>query len=118
MEMPDLMNMSQAELDELFEKSPPGPIPEGNAAGTAIVWPGTLWTRLIARFVHDFAWQGKIFWTTWRASYWTVRLNHNVPATMRPPKSTVRTSGPLATRSAASSASAIRRSARAPARTP
>ena len=61
MEMPDLMKMSQAELDELFKKSPPGPIPAGNAAGTAIVWPGTLWTRLIARFVHDFAWQGKIF---------------------------------------------------------
>ena len=61
MEMPDLMKMSQTELDELFKKSPPGPIPEGNAAGTAIVWPGTWWTRLIARFVHDFAWQGKIF---------------------------------------------------------
>jgi len=61
MEMPDLMKMSQAGLDELFKKSPPGPIPEGNAAGTAIVWPGTQWTRLIARFVHDFAWQGKIF---------------------------------------------------------
>ena len=61
MEMPDLMKMSQAELDELFKKSPPGPIPEGNATGTAIVWPGTLWARLIARFVHDFAWQGKIF---------------------------------------------------------
>jgi len=61
MEMPDLMKMSQTELDELFKKSPPGPIPAGNAAGTAIVWPGTLWTRLIARFVHDFAWQGKIF---------------------------------------------------------
>ena len=61
MEMPDLMKMPQAGLDELFKKSPPGPIPEGNAAGTAIVWPGTRWTRLIARFVHGFAWQGKIF---------------------------------------------------------
>jgi hypothetical protein len=61
MEMPDLMKMPQAELDELFKKSLPGPIPEGNAAGTAIVWPGTQCTRLIARFVHDFAWQGKIF---------------------------------------------------------
>jgi hypothetical protein len=61
MEMADLMKKSQAELDDLFKKSPAGPIPEGNAAGTAIVWPGTFWSRLIARFVHDFAWQGKVF---------------------------------------------------------
>ena len=61
MEIGDLMKKSQAELDDLFKKSPPGPIPEGNAAGSAIVWPGTFWSRLIARFVHDFAWQGKVF---------------------------------------------------------
>ncbi|MBI3853625.1 MAG: hypothetical protein HY298_25550 [Verrucomicrobia bacterium] len=60
MEMADLMNKSQAELDGLFKTNPPGPIPEGNAAGTAIVCPGTFWSRLIARFVHDFAWQGKV----------------------------------------------------------
>jgi hypothetical protein len=61
MEIADLMKMSQSELDELFQKSPAGPIPSGDSNGTAVVWPGTFWSRLIARFVHDFAWQGKVF---------------------------------------------------------
>jgi len=61
MELADLMKMTQVELDELFKSSPPGPIPEGNAEGVAIVRPGTFWTRLIARFVHNVAWQGKVF---------------------------------------------------------
>ena len=45
----------------MFRRSQPGPIPEGVSTGQAIVHPGTLWARLIARFVHDFAWQGKVF---------------------------------------------------------
>lgn len=57
----DLIGKSQAELDELFKASPAGPIPQGNAEGEAIVHPGTFWSRLIARFVHALAWQGKIF---------------------------------------------------------
>lgn len=57
----DLKAMSQAELDELFRRSPAGPIPEGDANGEAIVCPGTMWSRIIARFVHALAWQGKIF---------------------------------------------------------
>jgi hypothetical protein len=57
----DLKAQSQAQLDELFMRSPAGPIPEGDAAGQAIVCPGTLWSRLIARFVHALAWQGKVF---------------------------------------------------------
>jgi hypothetical protein len=61
MNFDDLKAKSQAELDDLFKRSPAGPIPQGNAAGEAIVCPGTFWSRLIARFVHDLAWQGKIF---------------------------------------------------------
>ena len=61
MEIADLMKMSQGELDDLFKKSPAGPIPSGDSKGTAVVCPGTFWTRLIARFVHGFAWQGKVF---------------------------------------------------------
>jgi hypothetical protein len=57
----DLKSMSQAELDDLFRRSPAGPIPEGDANGEAIVCPGTMWSRIIARFVHALAWQGKIF---------------------------------------------------------
>ena len=56
-----LMKMSQRELDDLFRSSPPGPIPEGKSSGTAIVQPGTMWTRLIDRFVRRVAWQGKVF---------------------------------------------------------
>ena len=56
-----LKAMSQAELDDLFRRSPAGPIPEGDANGEAIVCPGTMWSRIIARFVHALAWQGKIF---------------------------------------------------------
>jgi hypothetical protein len=59
--MAGLVKRSQRELDELFSRCPAGPIPEGESSGTAIVWPGSFWTRLIARFVRDFAWQGKVF---------------------------------------------------------
>ena len=61
MEIADLMKMSQSGLDDLFKKSPPGPIPEGDSQGTAVVCPGTFWARLIARLVHGLAWQGKVF---------------------------------------------------------
>jgi hypothetical protein len=57
----DLEAQSQAQLDELFKKSPAGPIPEGDAVGEAVVCPGSWWSRLIARFVHALAWQGKVF---------------------------------------------------------
>ena len=56
-----LLTMSQAQLDELFTNSPPGDIPDGEAKGTAIVAPGTTYTREIADFISHFAWQGKVF---------------------------------------------------------
>ncbi len=61
MTIPELLKMSQAELDELFAKSPAGEIPHGEANGTAIVAPGTTYTQDIAKFVNHFAWQGKVF---------------------------------------------------------
>lgn len=56
-----LLTMSQQELDALFTKSSPGEIPDGEADGTAIVAPGTKFSPTIARFVSNFAWQGKVF---------------------------------------------------------
>jgi hypothetical protein len=56
-----LLSMSQAQLDELFTSSSPGPIPNGEADGTAIVSPGATYDEEIARFISAFAWQGKIF---------------------------------------------------------
>lgn len=56
-----LLAKSQAELDALFSASPAGPIPDGEAKGTAIIAPGTTYSAEIAHAVNLFAWQGKEF---------------------------------------------------------
>jgi hypothetical protein len=56
-----LMKMSQVELDDLFKASPAGDIPNGEAKGTAIIAPGTVFTPELAEFVSLFSWQGKNF---------------------------------------------------------
>jgi len=60
-EVSQLLKMSQAQLDEIFTNSATGEIPDGEARGTAIVAPGTTYTREIAEFINHFAWQGKTF---------------------------------------------------------
>jgi hypothetical protein len=60
-DVPQLLKMSQVQLDELFTNSPSGEIPNGEAKGTAIVAPGTTYTEDIASLVSHFAWQGKTF---------------------------------------------------------
>ena len=57
----DLLKMSKDELDDLFSKSKPGEIPEGDTTGTAIIASGTKFSGAIAKFVNHFAWQGKVF---------------------------------------------------------
>lgn len=59
--VPDLLKLSQSQLDDLFEKSPAGDIPDGEARGTAIIAPGTTYTTEIAELINHFAWQGKVF---------------------------------------------------------
>jgi len=56
-----LLRMSQQDLDALFTASDVGPIPEGQADGTAIIAPGTNYSLEIATFIKYFAWQGKVF---------------------------------------------------------
>jgi hypothetical protein len=56
-----LLTMSQEQLDALFTESPAGAIPDGEAEGTAIVAPGTTYSPNIAKFISNFAWQGKVF---------------------------------------------------------
>lgn len=56
-----LLRMSQQDLDALFTASDAGPIPEGQADGTAIIAPGTNYSLEIATFIKYFAWQGKVF---------------------------------------------------------
>ncbi len=60
-DVPQLLAMSQQQLDDLFRASPPGDIPDGQAKGTAIIAPGTTYTEEIAEFVNHFGWQGKVF---------------------------------------------------------
>jgi len=60
-DVPQLLKMSQAELDALFTSSPAGDLPNGEAEGTAIIAPGTTYSDEIARFINHFAWQGKNF---------------------------------------------------------
>jgi hypothetical protein len=56
-----LIDMSQAQLDDLFRTSQAGNIPRGEGVGTAIIDPGTELSEIAAKFVHIFAWQGKVF---------------------------------------------------------
>jgi hypothetical protein len=56
-----LLHMSQQQLDELFSTHDCGPIPDGEAKGTAIIAPGTPMSESIAAFINIFAWQGKVF---------------------------------------------------------
>lgn len=61
MKASNLLAMSKAELEALFQKSPAGPFPNGEAKGTAIIAPGTTFTPEIAELINVFAWQGKTF---------------------------------------------------------
>jgi hypothetical protein len=58
---PQLMKMSQNDLDNLFRASPAGDIPNGTANGTAIIAPGTAFSPAIAEMINLFGWQGKVF---------------------------------------------------------
>ena len=60
-DVPQLLAMSQMQLDDLFRASPPGDIPNGVAAGTAIIAPGTIYSQPIAEIINYFDWQGKVF---------------------------------------------------------
>ena len=57
----DLLKMTQAELDALFSSVEAGPIPDGQADGTAIIAPGAHYSAEIAKMVGIFTWQGKVF---------------------------------------------------------
>lgn len=56
-----LLDLSRAELDELFTKGQTGEVPDGRARGTAIVAPGTCCARVLATAIRYLLWQGKNF---------------------------------------------------------
>jgi hypothetical protein len=59
--LPQLLAMSQQDLDNLFSNSPSGDIPNGEAQGTAVIAPGTSFSQEIAALISIFGWQGKTF---------------------------------------------------------
>jgi len=59
----DLRRMKRAALDDVFRRSPPGPVPDGRARGTAIVFPGSWFDRLFQGFARLLIWRGKAFQT-------------------------------------------------------
>lgn len=56
-----LLTMTQDNLDALFKEHDAGPIPDGEANGTAIIAPGSSFSKEIATLINHFAWQGKVF---------------------------------------------------------
>jgi hypothetical protein len=62
-----LLNMSPSEIDDLFNSSPAGAIPDGDSEGTVLlagqpyVAPSGLSGRLTAGFARWLAWRGKVF---------------------------------------------------------
>jgi len=60
-DVPQLLQMTSDQLDQLFSGSPAGDVPDGSAKGTAIIASGTSFSLEIAEFVSLFVWQGKTF---------------------------------------------------------
>lgn len=54
------LNMSRAELDEIYNNAMPGELPQGNTHGTAIL-AGSTFSKIVAAIARLFAWQGKVF---------------------------------------------------------
>jgi len=55
-----IAQMTAGEVDQLFRSGEVGEIPDGQAEGTAIFWPGSVSEPMLERLVHELAWKGKI----------------------------------------------------------
>ena len=56
-----LARARRSELDELFRRSSPGPLPQGTARGTAILLPGSPANRVLGALIRFLVWKGKVF---------------------------------------------------------
>ncbi len=54
------LEMTRAQLDDIYRNAEPGQLPVGDTRGTAIL-AGSLFSRVVAAFARLFAWQGKVF---------------------------------------------------------
>lgn len=59
--VPQLLEMTDDELDGLFRQSDAGEIPRGEAEGTVLLRPGTQLAGPAAKLIHLLVWQGKVF---------------------------------------------------------
>lgn len=55
-----ISRMSADQVDQLFRGGEVGQIPDGEANGTAIFWPGSPAEPLVEKLVQGLAWQGKV----------------------------------------------------------
>lgn len=53
--------MTRDELDHQFRIGTPGPIPAGKSRGTAIIFPGSAITGMLAALARALFWKGKVF---------------------------------------------------------
>lgn len=58
--VPDWVSTPREQLDDLFRRSPPGPVPTGVSRGTAILFAGSALTRPLAALIRALAWKGKV----------------------------------------------------------
>ena len=58
----NLLNMSQAEIDEIYKQGSVGEIPDGDGKGIAIIAPGTILANILALLSQLFVWEGKFFY--------------------------------------------------------
>src|SRR4051794_4811546 len=61
LDVPNLLQMSQDELDDLFRSTDCGEIPRGEADGTVLIAPGTELEGPAEKLIHFMVWKGKVF---------------------------------------------------------
>jgi hypothetical protein len=60
-DLPQLVAMPRAELDQLYRDSPAGPIPTGRGAGRLLLGGDSGVNRAAAWYTQHALWQGKVF---------------------------------------------------------
>lgn len=61
LEIAEILKKCNSELDQLYREGTADRIPRGVTKGTAIIFPGTLWARILAKVAWWIGWQGKVF---------------------------------------------------------
>jgi hypothetical protein len=56
----DISQLSADRVDDLFRSGRVGQIPDGEADGTAIFWPGSVAEPFVEAVVSSLAWKGKV----------------------------------------------------------